>query len=122
MAKYCGKVGFATTAEIPADSGIFKEVITLKGPYHGDRLDDTGRMVLTDNINTDIKITNRISIIADPYAIQNFHSIRFAIYMGSKWKVSSVQNAYPRLILNLGELWNGEDEINVPAVSENENS
>ena len=122
MAKYCGKVGFATTVETPADSGIWKEVITKKGPYHGDLLDNTGRMVLTDNINTDIKVTNRISIVADPYAMQNFHSIRFAEFMGSKWTVSSVQVAYPRLILNLGELWNGEDEINVPAVSENENS
>lgn len=122
MAKYCGRVGFAETVETPADSGIFKEVITLKGPYHGDILDNTGRMVLNDNINTDIRVTNRIRILANPYAMQNFHSIRFAEYMGSKWTVSSVQVDYPRLILNLGELWNGEDEINVPAVSENENS
>ena len=109
MAKYCGKVGFATTVETPADSGIWKEVITKKGPYHGELLDNTGRMVLTDNINTNIKVTNRISIVADPYAMLNFHSIRYAVFMGSKWKVSSVQVAYPRLILNLGDLWNGEE-------------
>lgn len=109
MAKYCGQIGFAETVEIPPDSGIVKEVFTLKGPYHGDLLDNTGRMVLADNINTDIKVTNRISIVADPYAMQNFHSIRYAVFMGSKWKVSSVQVAYPRLILNLGDLWNGEE-------------
>lgn len=109
MAKYYGQVGFAETVETPVDSGIFKEVITLKGPYRGDLLDNTGRMVLADNINTDIKVTNRISIVADPYAMLNFHSIRYAVFMGSKWKVSSVQVAYPRLILNLGDLWNGEE-------------
>lgn len=109
MAKYCGQVGFAETAEIPPDSGIFKEVITPKGPYHGDILDNTGRMVLADNINVDIKVTNRISIVADPYARMNYHSIRYACYMGLKWRVSSVQVAYPRLILNLGDVYNAED-------------
>lgn len=109
MAKYNGKVGFAETSEIPPDSGIFKEVITEKGPYHGDILDSTGRMVLADNINVDIKVTNRISIIADPYARMNYHSIRYAYYMGLKWRVSSVQAVYPRLILNLGDVYNAED-------------
>lgn len=109
MAKYCGRVGFASTAEVPPDSGIWKTIITKKGPYHGDLLNNTGRMVLTDNVNTDIKITNRISIVADPYAMQNFHSIRYAEYLGQNWTVSNVEVNYPRLILNLGELWNGEN-------------
>lgn len=107
MAKYSGKVGFASTVESPVDSGIWKEVITEKGPYKGDLLDNTRRIELADNINADIKITNRISIVADAYAMQNFHSIRYAVYLGSKWRVSSVQVERPRLILNLGELWNG---------------
>lgn len=109
MAKYNGKVGFAETVETPPDSGIFKEIIKDKGPYHGDILDSTGRMVLADNINVDIKVTNRVSIIADPYARMNFHSIRYAYYMGSKWRVSSVQLSYPRLILNLGDVYNDEN-------------
>lgn len=107
MAKYCGKVGFASTVEDPVDSGIWKEVITEKGPYRGDLLDNTARPVLADNINADIRITNRISIVANPYAMQNFQSIRYAEFLGCKWRVSSVQVSGPRLILNLGELYNG---------------
>ena len=101
MAKYYGKIGFATTVEDPVNSGIWKEKITAR-PYSGDVLNNTRRIELADNVN-------RISIVTDPYAKLNFHSMRYAEYLGSKWRISSVEVSFPRLILNLGGLYNGEN-------------
>ena len=106
MAKYRGKIGFATTVEEPADSGIWVEKIKTLD-YSGDVLNNTRRIELADNVNADINISNRISIVADAYAKTNFHSMRYAEYLGTKWRVSSVEVAFPRLILNLGGEYNG---------------
>ena len=62
------------------------------------------------DVNDNINISNRISIVADPYAIQNFHTMRYATFMGTKWKVKSVNVNYPRLILSLGGVWNGNEK------------
>ena len=60
-------------------------------------------------MNDNININQQISIVSDPYANKNFHQIRFIEYMGTKWKVTSVQVEFPRLILEVGGVWNGED-------------
>ena len=104
MAKYYGKIGFAITSE--DRPGVWKEHITER-PYGGDILNNTRRLELVDKVNADLNISNRISIVADPYAKLNFHSMRYAVYMGAKWRISSVEVQYPRLILNLGGIWNG---------------
>ena len=108
MAKYYDEIGFATTAEEPKDSGIWKSTIVKKN-YSGDVLNSTKRIELSDNVNPDLNVSNRISIVANEYAMQNFHSIRYAKYLGAKWKVNSVEIQTPRLILSLGGLYNGED-------------
>ncbi len=108
MAKYYDEIGFATTAETPAGSGIWKSIITKK-KYSGEVLNSTKRIELSSNVNPDLNVSNRISIVANEYAMQNFHSIRYAKYLGAKWKVNSVEVQTPRLILSLGGLYNGED-------------
>ena len=57
-------------------------------------------------LNEDLVIANDLSIVADPYAKKNFHSIRYATYMGTKWRVRMVKEAYPRLTLVLGGVYN----------------
>ena len=52
-------------------------------------------------------ISNDISILSVPYAVNNFHSMRYIEFMGAKWKVSDVEVQYPRLLLTLGGLYNG---------------
>ena len=59
-------------------------------------------------INEDITIFNEISIIADQFAYENFHSMRYAEFMGAKWKIDSVEVQHPRLILSLGDVYNGK--------------
>lgn len=104
MAKYCGKIGYATTVE--ATPGVWKEQI-VERKYYGDLTRNTRRLQSTDKVNDDIVVANELSIVADPYAINNFHSMRYAEFMGAKWKIVTVEVQHPRLILSLGGLYNG---------------
>lgn len=102
MAKWFGKIGYAETEE--TSPGVWKEQI-VEREYYGDLIRNTRRLQTADKVNDDITVSNELSIVADPYAISNFHSIRYAEFMGAKWKISSIEVSYPRLILTLGGLY-----------------
>ena len=104
MAKYYGSVGYEDTVE--STPGIFKEEI-IPRDYYGDILQNNRKLENSGEINDSINVSNQISIVADPYAMQNFWRIRYATFMGQKWKVKEVNVEFPRLILTLGGLYNG---------------
>lgn len=103
MAKYFGSVGYAEDEEV--SPGIVKERIVTR-EYYGDIIRNNRRLENSDQINDDINITNQISIVSDPYAIDNFWKIRYVTFMDQKWKVKTVDVEFPRLILTLGGLYN----------------
>ena len=104
MAKFYGVIGYAVTEE--TEPGIYEERIIEK-EHFGDVVRNTRRLSNAAKVNDDIAISNQISIIADPFANNNFHSMRYVSFMGSKWKVTEVEVQYPRLILTLGGVYNG---------------
>lgn len=104
MAKFCGKIGYAETLE--TTPGVWTEGIVERKVY-GDLIRNTRRLQSSGNLNDNITISNELSIVADPYAYQNFHAMRYAEFMGTKWKITSVDVQYPRLILILGDVYNG---------------
>lgn len=104
MAKWYGKIGYNVTVE--TEPGVWQEQIT-KREYYGDLIRNTRKLQTSSSINDDVNIANEISIVADPFANQNFHAIRYIEYMGTKWKVTSVEVQYPRLILTIGGVYNG---------------
>lgn len=104
MAKFYGVIGYAVTEM--TERGIYEEKI-IETEYIGDVLRNTRRLRDGSKINDDISISNQISIIADPYAANNFHAMRYVTFMGAKWKISEVEVQYPRLILTLGGIYNG---------------
>ena len=104
MAKFFGTIGYAETVETAPD--VWKEQITER-EYFGDFLRNVRRLQPSGQVNDDITIANEISIVADPYARENFHNMRYISYMGARWKVSSVEVQYPRLILTTGGVYNG---------------
>ena len=106
MAKFCGKIGFAESKEF--SPGVWVDEITERR-YYGElrRLQRSSQT--TDRLNDDIRITNEISIIADPYANENLNSIRYVEFMGARWKVTSVEVAFPRLNLTTGGVYNGNE-------------
>ena len=105
MAKWYGEIGFAETVE--TKPGVWVEKITKRN-YYGDVTRDSRRLQTADKLNDNVNISNQISIISDPYANENFHSMRYAFYMGTRWKITDIEVQYPRLNLTLGGVWNGE--------------
>ena len=103
MAKWCGIIGYAEQVE--TTPGVWSEQITER-KYYGDVIRNNRRLQSAGKLNDDINVGNEISIIADPFANNNFHSMRYVEFMGTKWKVTTVDVQYPRLILSLGGIYN----------------
>lgn len=106
MAKYYGKVGYGVTEE--TSPGIYTPQITER-LYSGDINSNLrSRLESTSNVNDNIIIAHTVSILADPFANDNFHAIKYVEVRGVKWKVTSVEIQHPRLILTTGGVYNGD--------------
>lgn len=106
MAKWFGTIGFAETVE--TSPGVWEEQIVAR-QYYGDLVRNTRRLQSSDKVNDDVNIANEISIVADPYANENFHAMRYAEFMNSRWKINTVEVQFPRLVLELGGVYNGDE-------------
>lgn len=109
--KFYGIVGFWEGDEEVEDSpGIWKPKIVEK-KYTGEVIRNNRRFqTATDQMNDDLVINNSISILSDLYMKQHWGSIRYVIWNGVKWTVSSVEVSYPRLTLEIGGVYHGDDE------------
>lgn len=106
MAKYCGKIGFSTTFEDPSNPGVWKEQI-LERTYYGDIVKNSRRWQTNgDSTNDNIEANMSLSIIADDFVSDNLAAIRYVNWMGANWKVSNVDFQLPRLVLQLGGVYN----------------
>lgn len=103
MAKYYGKIGFIENVEV--EKGIWEEIPTERN-YYGDILKNRVVTHQTGSPNPNTSISTEISIISDAYANENFDTIRYIIYLGKKWNVTSVDPEYPRIKVMLGGLYN----------------
>lgn len=104
MAKWHGNIGYVETVEV--QPGIWEEQV-IERQYYGDVTRNTRTLQPSDGVNDNINISNNISIIADPYANENFHNMRYAQFMGTNWKITNIEVQYPRLILTIGGVYNG---------------
>lgn len=104
MAKWHGNIGYVETVEV--QPGIWEEQV-IERQYYGDVTRNTRSLQQSDGVNDNVNISNNISIIADPYANENFHNMRYAQFMGTNWKITNIEVQYPRLILTIGGVYNG---------------
>lgn len=105
MARWFGNVGYAMSVEY--EPGAWEHNVIEK-PYYGDLITDRRRRQSQDSVNDSIALANVISILADPFAIQNCSYMAYAELMGTKWKITDVEVQYPRLLLTIGGVWNGD--------------
>lgn len=105
--KWFGVIGFNDVVE--EEPGIWVPKI-VKKEFFGDVLRSSWREQQGAKINEDLAITNTISIVADPYLLNNFHKIAYIVFSGAKWTVSSVEVNTPRLTLSLGSLYLEDEE------------
>lgn len=103
MGRFAGAVGFASTVE--TSLGVWEETFTER-TYYGDVVRLARSLQTSQNINDNVSLNNQISIVADPFAYENFAHIRYVVLGGSKWKITNVEVSYPRLILTVGGVYN----------------
>lgn len=111
MTKFYGAVGYAETVETAP--GVWTEQMTER-MYTGDVIRLIKRWENGEGLNDDLTSNNQISIVSDPYAVNHFFNIRYVNWMGTNWKVTSVEVQYPRLILFIGGVYNGDTSFRVP--------
>lgn len=105
MAKFYGIIGYAESKE--TSPGVWKDEIT-ENLYSGDVLQNTRRLQAGDNLNDNLTVDNRISVVADAFATKNFHAMRYIIWMGACWRITKVDAQRPRLILTIGGVYDGQ--------------
>lgn len=103
MAKFYGKIGFGETVETA--KGVWEEQITER-EYFGDVLRNVSKWRDGKNLNDDLNVDNQLSIVADPFAYEKFHAMRYVQWLGAFWKITSVDVQRPRLILTIGGVYN----------------
>ena len=103
MTKFFGKIGYAMTQE--TKPGVWTDQI-IEHEYYGDLLRNSYRFQTSDKVNDDVLIANEFSIIADSFAKDKFHLMRYIEFEGTKWKITNVEVRYPRLNLTVGGIYN----------------
>lgn len=105
--RYEGIIGYGISEETAPD--VFEQKI-VEHHYAGDVIRNNSKWVRGDGLNDDRDVGNRISIVADPFAYQHASNIRYATWLGTKWKVTNFEVEPPRILLDIGGVYN-ENEI-----------
>lgn len=104
MTKWHGVIGYGETVRVAP--GVDEDVITER-KYYGDVIRNTRRLQESGKVHDNITIGNSISVVADAYLYDNFMAMRYISFGGVLWKVDEVEVQRPRLILSLGDVYNG---------------
>lgn len=112
--RFKGVVGYA----IPTDVGygVIEDNIIEKS-YKGEVLRNNTRWSRGDGVNDNLTMSNQISILADEFAYANFQNIKYIVWQGAKWRIDSIEVRHPRLLIQLGGVYNGPGRSNNSGMS-----
>ena len=105
MGKFYGPIGFIENVEVRPGVTVDTPVEHM---YRGDVITRSFRSTNGFSVNDSLTVSNQISILADPYVRNHFHTIKYVKWMGTAWEVTNVSEQYPRLLLSVGGVYNGE--------------
>lgn len=106
MGKWHGKIGYVETKETAP--GVWRPTVTER-TYYGDVITHSYRWSpSSDSTNDDLQINTQISILADSFTRENWKSMKYIEFMGTVLKITNVTPQYPRLVLTLGGIYDGE--------------
>lgn len=107
MQRFHGTIGF-WTGDAETSSGIWEPQFVEK-KYFGDVKRNSRRFQPNENQNDNLVVNVQLSIIGDLYVRENWTSIRYVVWNGVAWKATSINiEEYPRIIIQLGEVYNGK--------------
>src|SRR6059058_1836220 len=105
MPKFHGRIGFGESATEDS-SGVYADTI-VEHIYYGDVLRISRQLRQGASLNEDLLVGNSISVVGNAYALEHYFAIRYVEWAGELWTVVDVEIQRPRLILRLGEVYNG---------------
>lgn len=106
--KYKGKLGFVKTEEDVNFPGKYVQVATER-TYMGDVINTPVAKwsSSSESSNDTITIRHTLSIVLDSFVLENLEYLKYAFVLGKKWKIESIKVERPRMILELGGIYNG---------------
>lgn len=108
MNKWHGKIGFTQTVKSETQPGVWEEEITERS-YYGDIIRNYRKNEHQhESPNDNVDLNNQLSVLSDTFMYENFQYMKYVTWMNSKWKIRSVELQYPRVILEIGGVYNGE--------------
>ena len=102
--KYYGEIGFSETVQTDID---IWETVIREYTYAGDINRVSTGWKTGDHLNDDLTISMEISFIGDVHALENYNNIRYAVWRGTKYRVTNISEEHPRITLTLGGEYNG---------------
>lgn len=107
MARFHGAVGFIDVDNNDdQETGIAKNTV-VEMTFYGRVIEHVRRWQAPDGNTEDLTLGNQIAITANDYAFRHATAIVYVVYMGAKWKVTSMRVKHPEIILTLGGVYNG---------------
>jgi hypothetical protein len=104
MARFHGNVGYGISVQ--TTPGVFSPSI-IEREYFGETIEESRQLQQGDQVNPNLTINNRISIVADDFATEHLQAIRYVILYGAYWRVTGCKIQRPRIILSVGGPYNG---------------
>lgn len=105
MSKFYGTLGYAISEEIKPGKVVYSPI---ERHCYGDMTRLTDQIQSGDKAIDDLNISAQFSVMADEFLYKNFAYIRYIEYMGVKWKVTSAVPQFPRVLLNVGGIYNDQ--------------
>lgn len=99
MAKWFGKIGFEGQTVETAPSVFTEE--TVEREYYGDVLEWGRQLQAGDGVNDNVTFQNRLSIVADPFAHENFGSIQHTREAEPAWHQNGVLTVCGKSLIDI---------------------
>lgn len=112
--RFYDDVIFVIQKEDPNAPGNWKEYRIVK-PMRGEWKRLISKWTPGSKVIDDKRVNNQLEIIADSFALANFTQIRSIKWRGLEWSVNTVTLNPPRLVLEIGDLYNAGTESFSPS-------
>lgn len=108
--KFSGKVGFYF-GQRQTKAGVYRPIVEEK-VYTGDVYQHNRTFQKEESHQNDnLSLSNRISILSDLYVQNNWNAIRYVIWKGTRWTVTSINVEFPRIVLQIGGVYDGPTPV-----------
>lgn len=103
MTKFFGRVGYVSSVRV---GGVVEDV-PVERELYGEEKRNSRYFRQGDNVLGEVSVQTRLEVMADAFALENYRDIRYVWWAGVATTVDQVTVERPRLILALGDRYNG---------------